>query len=102
MEAPDPIDLAHPPQWGAEMDRKLKSFSMSSNSAPPPRALKSVVAVAIAVGLVVGAFPAAVSTPGAASTGETNTVPALDMTNTKSRLTAELLERWLAHFSVPS
>ena len=30
----------HPPQWGAEMDRKLKSFSTPSNSAPP-RALKS-------------------------------------------------------------
>jgi hypothetical protein len=69
MEAPDPIDLASS-AMGAEMDRKLKSFSTPSNSAPPPRALKSVIAVAIAVGLVVGALPAAVSTPGAASTAQ--------------------------------
>ena len=52
------------------MDRKLKSFSRSSNSASPPRALKSVIAVAIAVGLIVGALPAAVSAPGAASTAQ--------------------------------
>ena len=58
------------PQWGAEMDRKLKSFSTWSNSASPPSALKSVIAVAIAVGLIVGAFPAAVSTPGAASAAQ--------------------------------
>jgi hypothetical protein len=69
MEAPDPIDLASS-AMGSEMDRKLQSFSRSSNSASPPRVLKSVIAVAIAVGLIVGALPAAVSTPGAASTAQ--------------------------------
>jgi putative endopeptidase len=39
------------------MDRKLKSFSTPSNSASPPRALKSAIAVAIAVGLIVGTRP---------------------------------------------
>jgi len=60
---------AIPRNGGAEMDRKLKSFSTSSDSASPPRALKSLIAVAIAVGLIAGAaFPAAVSSPGAAKT----------------------------------
>ena len=52
------------------MDRKLKSFSTWSNSASPPSALKSVIAVAIAVVLIVAAFPASVSTPGAASAAQ--------------------------------
>jgi hypothetical protein len=52
------------------MDRKLKSFSTSSNSASSPRALKSVIAVAMAAGLIGCALPAAVSTPGAASTAQ--------------------------------
>jgi hypothetical protein len=52
------------------MDRKFKSFSTSSISASSPRALKSAIAVAIAVGLIVGALPAVVSSPGAATTAE--------------------------------
>jgi hypothetical protein len=66
------------------MDRKRKSFSTSSNSASPPRALKSVIAVAIAVGFIVGALPAAVSTPGAASTAQH--VVSVNRTNKGDRL----------------